>query len=254
MALISPKLLAAYDHVKTPNLWPEKDHLWYEIRWADSGELITQVASQKGFAHCNASRVHLLARLVELVPATVKVVFGKRVVDVRGAGSGDGAERTRICFQDGTEALADAVVGCDGIRSACRRILLGEEEPSAHAVYSGKYAYRKVVSMKKAVEAVGREVENRQMYLGKGRHLITFAIRGGEMLNVVAFKDAGGVPWTQRQWVVPSSREALLEDFAGFGETASKIIEVLLTLVFPSPFIILSTCHSLTFLPAHRRT
>jgi hypothetical protein len=85
--------------------------------------------------------------------------------------------------------------------------------------------------MKKAIEAVGPDVENRQMYLGKWEHVLTFAIRGGKMLNVVAFKDGEGAPWIHRQWVVPSSREALLKDFVGCGETASKILEVS-TLVF----------------------
>ena len=227
MALISPKLIAAYDTVKTPNKWPGKDHLWYDFRWADTGKLLMQVESEKGFAHCNASRVQLLASLVDLVPKTVKVKFGKRVIDVQEfedevVGNG----KTRIRFEDGTDAFADAVVGCDGIRSASRRILLGEDEPSAQAVYSGKYAYRKVVEMKKAIDAAGPDVENRQMYLGKGRHVLTFAIRGGQMLNVVAFKDGGGVPWKEREWVVPSSREALMKDFRGCGDTASKILEV----------------------------
>lgn len=232
MALISPNLISAYDKVKTPNQWPEKEHLWYDFRWADTGKLVMQVESERGFAHCNASRVHLLASFVDLVPKTVKVEFGKKVVDVQGYdGVGEEKGKTRIRFEDGTDAFADAVVGCDGIRSACRRILLDENEQSAHAVYSGKYAYRKVVEMKKAIEAVGPEVGNRQIYLGKGAHVLTFAIGGGQMLNVVAFKDGGGVPWTQRQWVVPSSREALLKDFAGCGDTASKILEVL-TLVF----------------------
>jgi salicylate hydroxylase len=230
MALISPKLIAAYDQVKTPNLWPEKDHLWYEFRWADTGKLVLQVESEKGFAHCNASRVHLLASLAAIVSGTVKVEFGKRLIDVQDsedAGFGNGGTgKTRIRFEDGTDAFADAVVGCDGIRSACRQILLGEDEKSAHAVYSGKYAYRKVVQMKKAIEAVGPDVENRQIYLGKGRHVLTFAMGGGQMLNIVAFKDSGGAPWTQRQWVVTSSREALLKDFAGCGDTASKILEV----------------------------
>ena len=228
MALISPKILSAYDTVKTPNLDPEKDHLWYEFRWADTGSLITQVESEKGFAHCNASRVHLLASFVALVPRTVVVEFGKRVVDVEGFRDvqSKGKGKMKIRFEDGTETFADAVVGCDGIRSACRRILLGEDEECAHAVYSGKYAYRKVLTMKKAIEAVGPEVQNRQMYLGKGKHVLTFAIAGGKMLNVVAFKDSGEEPWTQRQWVIPSSKEALLEDFAGCGETASKILEV----------------------------
>jgi salicylate hydroxylase len=222
MSLISPKVIAAYDQVKTPNQWPEKDHLWYDFRWSDTGKLILQVESEKGFAHCNASRVHLLAKLVELVPSAVRVEFGKRAVDVQG-------ERTEECtirFEDGTSATSNAVVGCDGIRSACRRVLLDDDDKSASAVYTGKYAYRKVVEMKKAIEAVGPEVENRQMYLGKGAHVLSFAIRGGKMLNVVAFKDAGGAPWTQRQWVIPSTREALLKDFEGCGEKATKILEV----------------------------
>lgn len=228
MKLISPKLISAYDRVKTPNLWPEKDHLWYEFRWADTGKLVMQVEGEKGFAHCNASRVHLLASLVNLIPRRVKVEFGKRVIDVQAPDDEFDLEtgKTRIRFEDGTDVFADAVIGCDGIRSACRRILLGENEKSAHAVYSGKYAYRKVVQMKRAVEAVGSDVENRQIYLGHGKHVLTFPIRGGQMLNIVAFKDGEGAPWTQRQWVVPSSREALLKDFAGCGDTACKILEV----------------------------
>ncbi|KAH8744036.1 putative salicylate hydroxylase [Hyaloscypha finlandica] len=154
----------------------------------------------------------LIAALAAIVPRAVKVEFGKRVIDVWGsedAGFGKGGMgKTRIRFEDGTDAFADAVVG-------------------ARAVYSGKYAYRKVVQMRKAIEAVGPDVENRQIYLGKGRHVLTFAIRGGQMLNIVAFKDGGGAPWTQRQWVVTSSRETLLKDFAGCGDTASKILELI---------------------------
>jgi salicylate hydroxylase len=228
MALISPKLIAAYDKVKTPNKLPEKDHIWYDFRWADNGEMMAQIESEKNYSHCNASRVHLLAALVKLVPSTVKVEFGKRVVDVKESQSG----KMVISFVDETEAEADAVVGCDGIRSACRRILLGEEDPSARAIYSGKYAYRKVINMNEAIKAAGRDVENRQMYLGKGKHVLTFPIRSGQMLNIVAFKDAGGEPWTQREWVIPSTREALLKDFEGCGDTASGIISV------PAPFLL----------------
>ena len=254
MRLISPKLIAAYDQVKTPNQWPEKDHLWYDFRWSDTGKLILQVESEKGFAHCNASRVHLLAKLVELIPSTVKVEFGKRAIDVQDFEGeiGEGTGKSRIKFQDGTDVLVDAVVGCDGIRSACRRILLGENDPSTHAVYSGRYAYRKVVEMKKAIEAVGPEVENRQMYLGKGAHVLTFAIRGGKMLNVVAFKNGDGAPWTRKQWVIPSSREELLKDFAGCGDKATKILEVPILLF---NFTSLPLLHGLTIiLLADRRT
>ncbi|KAH8807938.1 mannitol 1-phosphate dehydrogenase [Xylogone sp. PMI_703] len=223
MSLISPKLIAAYDQVKTPNQWPEKDHVWYDFRWSDTGKLILQVESEKGFAHCNASRVHLLAKLVELIPSTVEVKFGKKVVSVEG----EDTDECTIRFEDGTSATANAVVGCDGIRSACRRILLGDNEKSARAVYSGKYAYRKVVDMKTAISAVGSDVENRQMYLGKGFHVLTFPIRGGKMLNVVAFRNDEAGSWVDRRWVIPSSREELLKDFEGCGEKALRVLELI---------------------------
>ena len=226
MDLISPKITAAYNKVKTMNLWPEKASVWYSIRYGDgpiAGELIQEMTSERGFMPCSASRAQFLEKLVELLPKSVEVQFGKRIIDVRGDEE-DG--KTRIRFEDGTEAYVDAVIGCDGIRSACRRILLGEDDRSANAVYSGKYAYRKVVDMKKAVRAVGPEVENRQMYLGHGGHILTYPIRNGKALNMVAFKDAGGAPWKQRQWIIPSTRDALLRDFKDWGEKPVKLLEV----------------------------
>ncbi|KAH6672543.1 hypothetical protein B0J14DRAFT_483028 [Halenospora varia] len=229
MTLISPKITEAYESIKTSNLWPEKSNVWYDVRWGDgpkAGELIEEMKSEKGFTHCNASRAQLLAKLVELIPKKVKVCFGKRIIDV-AADEDDESAKLRVRFEDQTDAFVDGVIGCDGIRSACRRILLGDEEPASTAVYSGKYAYRKVVDMKKAIQAIGNEVENRQMYLGHGGHLLTFPIRGGKALNMVAFKDADKARWTQRQWVVPSSRQAILKDFAGFGEKPHKLLELI---------------------------
>lgn len=231
LTLISPKLANAYNKVKTANLSPQKVHLWFDLCSGigpRAGELIAEVASNKAFVHGGASRAQFLDGLVELIPEDVEVVFEKRVVAIT-RDEPDG--KMAIRFDDGTEEHAHAVIGCDGIRSACRRILLGEDDKSASAVYSGKYAYRKVVPMEKAVQAVGMEVENRQIYSGYGGHLLMFPIKNGQALNLVVFKDAEGEPWTQRQWVVPSSREAILSDFKGWGEKATKILEVFLPFV-----------------------
>lgn len=229
MNLISLNITAAYDKAKTPNMGPEKAaNIWYEMRFGNgprAGELIAEVPSEQGFAHCNASRAQFLANLVALLSKDVEVHFGKRVIDVQ---EDDELEfrKMRVRFEDGTDVNADAVIGCDGIRSACRRILFGEEDKSANAVYSGKYAYRKVVDMKRAIRVVGPEAQNRQMYLGKGGHILTFPIRNGKALNIAAFRDAEGAPWTQRQWVIPSSRDAILRDFDGWAEYPINILKV----------------------------
>ena len=134
MTLISPKIVDAYEKVKTPNMWPEKEMTWYDVRYgegAKAGELLGEFASSEDFAHGGASRVDLLDGLVELIPPSVKIQFGKKLRNM----SEDEDGRMRVDFEDGTRVYADAVVGCDGIRSVCRRILLGEHDESARAVY-----------------------------------------------------------------------------------------------------------------------
>lgn len=228
MTLISPEIAAAFEKVKSMSPFPEKDHVWYDVLHGDgdnAGKFIAEMASAKGFKHCGASRAQFLDELVKLIPKDVEITFGKKVTDVVENGNED--ECLSIRFEDGTLAHADAVFGCDGIRSACRQILLGPEDVSAKAIYSGKYAYRKVVGMRKAVEVAGPEMQTRQIYVGKGGHLLMFPINDGKLLNIVAFKDAGDAPWTQRQWVIPSSREDLLNDFKLWGEKSTKILELI---------------------------
>jgi len=222
LELIGPEAADAYNKVCTPNLRPEKSHIWYDIRDGKrGGELVCEIESGPGFVHGGASRAHFLDNLVKLLPSRVKAEFGMKVVDVQEDGGG-----MRVVFEDGVEVGADAVVGCDGVRSMCRRVLLGEDEESASAVYSGKYAYRKVIEMEKAVAVAGKELENRTMYCGDGGHILMFPIRGGKFLNIVAFVDAKGKPWTDRRWVIPASREEVLRDYEGWGKPATSILEV----------------------------
>lgn len=230
MTLISPAVAEVFEKVKSKSPFPEKDHVWYNFLHGDgprAGGFIAEMASMKGFNYCGACRAQFLDELVKLIPKDVGIKLGKRVVDI--VENKDEHRTMKIWFGDGTFAQADAVVGCDGIRSACRQILLGHEDASAKAVYSGKYAYRKVVSMKKAVEVAGPEMQTRQIYVGKGGHLLMFPINDGKSLNIVAFKDAASAPWTHRQWVVPSSREDLLKDFKGWDEKSTKVLELIET-------------------------
>lgn len=60
-------------------------------------------------------------------------------------------------FADGSLAEADAIIGCDGVRSRTRAIMVGEEHPAAVASYTHKYAYRGHVPMSQASMALGAE-------------------------------------------------------------------------------------------------
>jgi salicylate hydroxylase len=222
LELIGPEVAEAYNKVCTANLWPEKSHIWYDVRdGKNGGELVCEIETGPGFVHGGASRAHFLDGLVGLIPSRVKTEFGKKVVDVQ-----EGGGKMKVIFEDRLEVWADAVVGCDGVRSTCRRVLLGEDEKSARAVYSGKYAYRKVVEMEKAVAVAGREIENRTIFFGHGGHILMFPIRDGKFLNIVAFVDAKGQPWTDQRWVIPASRDEVLKDYEGWDKPATSILEV----------------------------
>ncbi|KAH7355467.1 salicylate 1-hydroxylase-like protein [Pyrenochaeta sp. MPI-SDFR-AT-0127] len=153
-------------------------------------------------------RADFLDELVKLVPDGV-VKFCKRLVDVTAAedGSGDAVLR----FADGSTAQHSAVLGCDGIKSHTRSTVLGGLD-SAAAVFSGKYAYRGLVPMEKAVEVMGSDKSRTpQMYIGYHGHVLTFPIANGLMLNVVAFSSQ--LTWSNPRWVLQTSQNEMLQDF-----------------------------------------
>lgn len=60
----------------------------------------------------------------EVVARGIRVEHGKRLVDVRDTGEG-----VRAVFADGSEAVGDVLIGCDGVHSTVRRII----DPAAPA-------------------------------------------------------------------------------------------------------------------------
>lgn len=220
MKLIDAGVYEAHEAVKDRSRSEEKEGIWFDIRYGDgpmAGEMMTDAVAHKDFDHGGVGRAVFLNELVKLLPSGVKVVFEKKVVDVQEIG-----DRMKVVFSDGEEVAVDAVIGCDGVRSACRKIMLGGYE----AVYSGKYAYRKVIPMAKAVAAVGEEVQNRTIYSARGGHILMFPIKGGQLLNLVVFRDSEGQPWTDNKWVIPSTREEILKDFEMWGQKCTNLLEV----------------------------
>jgi salicylate hydroxylase len=86
-------------------------------------------------------------------------------------------------FADGSTAKHSAVLGCDGIKSRTRSLVLGDSE-ATDAVFSGKYAYRGLIPMTKAVEIMGNDQPRTpQMYVGYHGHVLTFPIANGTICN-----------------------------------------------------------------------
>ena len=108
-------------------------------------------------------RADFLEELVKAVPAQ-RAHFNKCVQEIEDK---DGSPVV-MRFSDGTSATADVVIGADGIHSNVRKYLLGAD--AAQPVFSGNVAYRGIISMDTAVEALGAEhAQNATLICGPGK-------------------------------------------------------------------------------------
>lgn len=229
MSLIAPEVRAGFERVATYNTWDSKKHIWFDFRRgmgrpgahadAEQGAMIQGLTAPAGQAAVH--RAHFLDEMVALLPDGV-AKFGKRLQDIETLPDGN----VKLRFVDGSEAVHSAVIGCDGIKSRTRQIVLGDDHPAAKARYSGKYAYRGLIPMDKAAELLGDELaRNAQMYLGYHGHVLTFPIEHGATMNVVAF--ASSKSWDDPNWVVPTTKEALFKDFEGWSQHVKSIMSLM---------------------------
>lgn len=226
MKLISSAVWEGYRSRASFNGWPEKENVWFDFSVGENGvhegKRIVEVLMADRVTQSTAHRAHFLEELVKLLPEGC-AEFGKRLVGIE---QGEGSEKMVCRFADETSVEADAVVGCDGIRSGCRLFVYEEKELCAPQ-FTQKVAYRGLVPMKVAEAALGAEkANNRQMYLGHGGHILTFPVARGALMNVVAFHDSKSDTW-EGEWIQQLQKENLQRDFSeGWGEDVKRIMEV----------------------------
>lgn len=224
MSLISTSLWEAYKTRASFNGWSDKQDTWFDFRVGEKGEnegkRIIEVKMDSAVTQSTVVRAQFLDELVKLLPIGC-AEFNKRLVDVEQS-----VEKAVCIFADGTKSEADAIIGCDGIRSGCRPLVYGKENKLSQPVFTQKVAYRGMAPMKIAEAALGAELaNNRQMYLGHRGHVLTFPVAKGALMNVVAFHSSQSDVW-EGDWVQPLQKESLERDFVGWGEKVTKIMEV----------------------------
>ena len=163
MSICDPGITKAFDKVVGgPPSRSGKDTVWFD--WIDSytksdsfknggglEERFMFTIHKEGAAD-GCHRAHVLDECINLLPEGI-THFEKSLDTVVD----EGEKGLVLKFRDGSIATADAVVGCDGIRSRVRELVLGEDNPQAKPVYSHGYAYRGLIPMDKAIEALGEE-------------------------------------------------------------------------------------------------
>jgi salicylate hydroxylase len=159
MKVCHQEIYEAFERIKTHNQWKSKSKVWFDFLNAYDSDARDPDHQEEVFTLTNSigqngvHRANFLDEMVKLFPKDL-ANFGKHLEQISEHGK---SKKLVLRFGDGTTAKADAVIGCDGIKSNVRNIILGVDHPSAQPVYTHKYAYRGLIPMEKAVKAVGEE-------------------------------------------------------------------------------------------------
>ena len=103
---------------------------------------------------------------------------------------------------------ADVIVAADGVRSGFRGALV----PGAAPAFTGQVAWRALVPAARVPAAP--DPSRTHLFLGPGRHLVLYPLRGGTLWNVVAAADSA--EWAAEGWRHAADPAHLRRAFAGW--------------------------------------
>ncbi|XXH02194.1 hypothetical protein Hte_008562 [Hypoxylon texense] len=226
LKVVDPEVYRVYKQVATTN--QEEDHFsWidgYRTNEVTARLLIGVDAFQGG------RRSDFLEAWSKLIPEA-NVRFGKELMSANQKDDG----KVSLGFKDGTVEEADLVIGCDGINSRVRRLILGESNPASYPSYTQKYCYRALAPMDKARAVLGPERTlsagtsmNRYMYLGPNAHCVSYPVAQDQFLNVlVVLSDPD--PWRTEdgKHTAPGAKADAIRAFAEWHPKVRAMVDLL---------------------------
>lgn len=152
---------------------------------------------------CHRADLHavLAAALMERAPGALHL-------DHQVVGIEESAHGARAIFANRDKVEADKLVAADGVRSAVRPLLWGEEPPR----YTGQIAYRFLLDRASAAPFLG--LGRGTVFLGPARTFNRYTLRSGALLYCVGI--AATDAWADEGWAIPADRDEMAAAFAGW--------------------------------------
>ncbi len=173
-----------------------------ELLNGETGEPVTRIpfdAGRYGAAFHAVHRADLIALLLAGArDAGAVVMTGAKVATVR-PGSPAAVET-----ETGARHEGDLVVGADGLHSVARAALNGRNVP----FFTHQVAWRATLPADGPIDPVAR------VYMGAGRHIVTYPLRDGALHNIVAVEERR--VWAEESWSLTDDALAMRVAFQDF--------------------------------------
>lgn len=143
----------------------------------------------------------------------VELRFAQKVTEVA-----IGPDRVNLPVAGGAPVAAEILIGADGIRSLTRSAM----NPAETLKFTGQIAWRAILEASLLPSAPLPPVAT--VYMGRKRHLVTYPLRGGKLINVVAVKERSN--WADEGWTHLDDPENLRAAFADFSPEIRRMLSL----------------------------
>jgi len=192
----------------------------YVFRLHDTGEIIGQFPLADEHERLNGAPYNQLHRadLHDLLAAKARD-FNKEVVRLnrRVVGFEENLDDVKLFFADGSKASGDLLIGADGVKSAVRAQIAGQD----HAAYTGDAAWRLTLATSELPDDFMGQVMS--VWMGPGAHVVCYYLRGGALLNFVGLVETEEI--SEESWTAKFPWQRLKTDFAGWHENIQTVID-----------------------------
>lgn len=120
------------------------------------------------------------------------------------------------------------MIGCDGIRSRVRQLILGETNPASQPRYTHKFCFRALLPMAAVRNVLSPErIRDRFMYNGPGAHVITYSVAGGALLNAL-FVVSDPDPWPPgARHTAPGTKQEVVDAYKEWHPAVRGLVDLL---------------------------
>lgn len=162
------------------------------------GRLVTRMDLPGDFHLCHrADLIHALEQAARNAGASVALLQEVTQIDLHDRGA-------QLTTAVGARFDSEMVIGADGLHSHLRGVLNGAASP----FFTGQVCWRALIAGDDGPSVA-------QVFMGPGRHLVSYPLRGGRLRNIVAVQERDA--WAAEGWYHSDDTDNLREAFADFG-------------------------------------